>query len=208
MPDLPLPAPPENNEGTFPEDPPLKPGWKTSEFVATMAGKLVMLLIGAGVIPAETTERIVSVIAAALVGIGYAVSRAMTKSAAVRKLAVVLLLALAVTHVSACAGGRDAILSKSLAGTEALQKSWLAYDAVEEQEIAATGTTAEARAALLAFRTGPLKKVNIAFLVAYAAITAASVDPNQGSLTAVTATVARLLASLAELGVIPAGGSK
>lgn len=64
---------------------PIKPGWKSSEFVLSTLTALLGIAIAGGFIDPEgvsTTDKIAGLICSALAALGYSVSRGRVKSAA------------------------------------------------------------------------------------------------------------------------------
>lgn len=101
-----------------------------------------------------------------------------------------------------CAGGRDELLSKTLAGVNAAHEAFVAYDREHQAEIVDTAKTHDEGAAALAGYRGARAKVSIAFVAAYGAIAAASTDLTDEGLTKAAFAARDLVQALRALGAI------
>lgn len=87
----------------------IKPGWKTTEFYLASAAKLLGVLFASGLVgDGSLAARIAGLAAMALTALGYSVSRAIVKAAAV-----VLFLAIASSSTLACTAGQRAAVAKA-----------------------------------------------------------------------------------------------
>lgn len=103
--------------------------------------------------------------------------------------------------LASCAG-RDALLSKTLAGVNAGRDAFSSYDKDHQAEIVEANTSREAGLAALNEYRAARAKVSIAFVAAYGAIAAASTDLTDESLTKAAFAARDLIKALRALGVI------
>lgn len=200
--DFPLPAPQTtiNVAASEPVPPtPVKPGHKTTEFILTTLTMVFGSLLTSGILaPGSLPLQIVGAASVVLSALGYTYSRTVLKAAAG-----LVFIGVLGTSLGACAEGRDAVIAKTLASTESLRVSFLAIDGDHQADlVAAAPDRATAVAAVAAYQEAR-KKVNLAFFGAYGAISFALAKPDQVHLTALAGTVVKLLAALADAGVLP-----
>ena len=99
--------------------PPLKSGWKTTEFILTLLATLLAAFLNAGLLPdASPAVKIASMALAVLTTLGYTAARTALKSAASRSgLSLLLLLGLGMTQASCVMVKADASAVISCAGS-------------------------------------------------------------------------------------------
>lgn len=115
------------------------------------------------------------------------------------------LLYVGLAHVAVTAAGcagRDALLSKTLAGVNAARDGFAPYDKDHQAEIVEAAKTREEGVAALSDYRAKRNKVTVAFVAAYGAIAAASVDLTDESLTKAAFAARDLVSALRALGVI------
>lgn len=105
--------------------------------------------------------------------------------------------------LAACAGGKDAVLTSTLAGVNAARDAFVAWDADHQSKIVdgATGL-ADGQAKLAAYRKDRAK-ASAAFVAAYGAISIASINGSGESYVAAVGAAHALLQALRTLGVLP-----
>lgn len=104
-----------------------------------------------------------------------------------------------------CAATRGEVLSRSLAGVDAAEKAFVAYDRAHQGGIVDTSTSYDQGHRTLEAYRSQRDKVATAIVAAYAAIAAASVDTTDDSLRKAAAAMTTVVSALRELGVIPGG---
>lgn len=183
--------------------PPPTPGYKTSEFWLTMLAMLVGMALTAGFFPdTSPIMRGLSALGTLLASLGYTYGRSTVK-AAFHSAGVLILVITCVSSTSACAASKDEVLSKIMAGVTAAQTAFLAFDKEHQDQIVTDATSLEQGKAALAAYRDKRKVVATAFVAAYGALAAASLDPSTASGLAQAASTAQaLLAALRDLGVI------
>lgn len=103
---------------------------------------------------------------------------------------------------ASCAGGRDEILSKTLAGVNAAEKAYVTYDAKHQLEIVDAAPTREAGQSALAEWRTQRNKATVAFVAAYGALAAASTDLNEQSLAKAIDAAKTVIQALKDTGVL------
>jgi hypothetical protein len=116
------------------------------------------------------------------------------------RLLCVLLLFLAAACASA---SKDAALAKTLAGVGAARDAFTAWDARHQTALVDGAASLNAGTVALTEYRGKRDKLTLAFVAAYGALAAASIDGTAASFEKATTAATALLAALKELGVIP-----
>lgn len=104
---------------------------------------------------------------------------------------------------ASCAASRDEVLSRSLAGVEAAEKSFLSYDRAHQGGIVDSATSREQGERSLAEYRAQRDTVVAALIVAYNAIAIASATTTDETIKSTIDAITDLLSSLRRLGVIP-----
>lgn len=102
---------------------------------------------------------------------------------------------------SACAG-RDALLSRTIAGVNAGRDAFVPYDAAKQAAIVDAAPSHDAGAAALADYRKARRPVELAMVAAYGAIAVASVDLSEAALTSAAKAAADFISALRALGVL------
>ena len=110
---------------------------------------------------------------------------------------------LVLLFLAGCAASKDAVLSRSLAGVEAAEKAFLAYDKAHQGGLVDAATSREQGEKSLADYRAQRDKVVAALVASYGAIAVASTDGSDASLRAAVNAMTAMVAALRELGVIP-----
>jgi hypothetical protein len=109
-----------------------------------------------------------------------------------------------VLAIAGCAVSKDAVLSRSLAGVEAAEKSFHAYDLDHQGGIVDSATTREGAKRSAAEYRMQRDKVSAVIGLAYNAILVAAADGTDEKLKAMTEALAALLSAMRDFGAIPA----
>ena len=112
---------------------------------------------------------------------------------------------LVLLFLAGCAASKDAVLSRSLAGVEAAEKAFLAYDKAHQGGLVDSATSREQGEKSLADYRAQRDKAAAALVAAYLAIAVASTDGSEASLKATTDAMVALITAMRELGIIPGG---
>lgn len=193
--------------------PPVKPGYKTTEFYMTKLALILTALYATGVIPTSgTAAQVAAIIASALGVLGYTVLRSSVKNtaavaasapgfASLRMMVVLAVLAIgALTFAPACThNDRTDTISATLLTVDAARDGLVAYDAKEQ--LALVGSAAsrdDATTKLAAYRNARDAATGPAGLLAtaYRGIAAAATANDATSLAAMQTAVAQFLAAV------------
>jgi hypothetical protein len=116
-------------------------------------------------------------------------------------------IALCLALLAACAGGRDATLSRTLAGLDAARHAFHSADIASQEaipaEVAARGGTREEAEAALRSHRARRDKVSIAFVAAYTAVATAALEPGDELVEQAYQTAAAALRAAREMGMLP-----
>lgn len=213
MPDLVPPTPPVTVPAPA-APPPVKPGYKTTEYWLTKLALVLTALYATGVIPTSGTAAQVAAIAASALGVlGYTVLRSSVKNTAAvaassapgfASLRMMLVLAMLAIGALALAPGcthndRTDTISATLLTVDAARDGLVAYDAKEQ--LALVGSAAsrdDATTKLAAYRNARDAATGPAGLLAtaYRGIAAAATANDATSLAAMQTAVAQFLAAV------------
>ena len=171
----------------------VKSGWMTTEFYLGLFTKLLGGAYATGLIGEGTTAaRIAGLAVVVLAYLGYTVSRAMVKTAAV-----LLLIGTLGSTLPACgASQRETTIKTALVTVDTARDSFVAFDASEQSMIVNKATSLDDGKAQLATYRDRRVKIVEAFTVAYRAIAAAATINDDPSIAGLSAALAQLLAAV------------
>lgn len=106
-----------------------------------------------------------------------------------------------------CAYSKDEVLSRSLAGVEAAEKSFHFYDLDHQGGIVDSATTREGAVRSVAEYRAKRDKVSAVIGLAYNAILVAAADSTDAKIKAITDALAALLSAMRDFGAIPTTGA-
>lgn len=177
--------------------PPVKPGWKTSEFWLRNIAILLSVLIYGDVIPSGGQAMKICMIGALwLSAEGYTVSRTIIKNGAA------LFFAFLVIHSTACGPNTaDKALQNTLTGAEAAQIAFVTYDGFHQHDIVMKAATEQEGEQRLHEWRGTQLTIEQRFTELYHAIAAAAVLKQDPTASGVVKALSILQNDLRQLGV-------
>lgn len=121
------------------------------------------------------------------------------------KIGIFFVLFATLSTLAGCAATKDQVLTRSLAGVDAAEKAFVAYDHEHQSGIVSGATSREQGEKSLTEYRAQRDKVTAALVAAYGAIAVASSDGSDASIRKTIDAVTAVVAAMRELGVIPGG---